>query len=91
MNTSTAADSHVQSIVRQALIEYAESVNERRHTYQGILDDLAKEPEEYQTEAKYAAERVEYFRDRYEILFGLISAVDFGNVTFFYDDRKEPF
>ena len=93
LNLSTAGDPALKGIVRQALIEYLESCNERRRFYDEALEDIANGIPLTGVLADHdpalLSMRADYFLTRYERLYELLLAVDFGNVTFTYDDNGD--
>lgn len=77
-------DYELHSILRQALIEYRDNLNERRRQMSDALDYL-EQNEDGHRDIPMLAERAEYFGNRYERIYDLLLAVDFGTVTIEYE------
>lgn len=87
VTVDTVDDPELKSILRQALVEYHEAINERRRSYADAAEQVTNGGESILGDDPMTLiRRANYFHERYERMYQLLIAVDFGNVTFTYND-----
>jgi len=80
-------DTDEVSVLWQALIEYLEHCHDRRHAFDAIYDDLAKDSLDHR-DLPMIRERIEYFTKRAAIANDLVLYVNHGVLIAEYDEAE---